>query len=537
MNADAVHAAVDGAVGKLLRHVGRDGGVNRPCGSRAIESALTLHLLHDVPFHRRAAERLRSYCLAFWESRHEKAAVHPLAEIDHVVSCALIAAALDLPEKRDLGEKLRERLTGFSHPSRDRKLHLFGVLLAELDPGMRSGSELPSGRVRSPSDQKWTRLLATASQVIDGIARASTDRVRLDVLEELSRSQLEDGSWECHILLTVTTLIALKKAGRHPGAVDRGIAFLMRQMRADGGIPFVPDVDIWLTALSGYALSGLRHLRPQVERMASYVWRHQLASGGWAFTPGIETADADDTGMCVLFLGKFAPSAYAGAIAGARQALLGFRNADGGFTTYVTGAASEAEITARAVMVLAQQADQYRPEIDAAIRWLEANQASDGTFRLEWTLCRTFPIAQVLWAIASLPPRCRRADEIRDRSVGHLLSTQNRDGGWGLVVGAESRVLPTAYALIGLGRAQQGTTVDAITRAIEYLVSQQLADGGFESPSDALGPRPFLFEMDLFPTVYALLALSLVDATLRRAVYAPQRPAPRAITRTANRIL
>lgn len=505
------HADLDRAIHAATRHLfahqASTGGLHRPCASRAIESALTLHLLRDLPAYADHAARLREFCRGFWKTANRRGPAHPLGDVDHAVSMALVAVALGVPERRPLVEAVHTRLAAFAHPSRLRKGHVFAVLLAALDPETSLAVSQRPRRAPAAVDQTWTRLLRLAVDAM-GSTREPRGDATTRALDELGATQGPDGSWESHMLLTVVALLALKRRGRHPDVLDRGIRFLVREMRADGGVPFVPDVDVWLTALAGFSMARLPGAKLDLEPLAEYIARQQLASGAWAFRSGVQTADADDTGMCVSFLNCWQPMVYAWQIDRGRRALLQFRNADGGFSTYAKGAPSEAEITARAITVLAARARRHCSELDAAVRWLEAAQRPDGTYRLEWTLCPCYPIAQVLSALAVLPGDGERPRRIHDRCTQHLVASQNADGGWGAADDGRSQVLPTAYGLIGLCAARGPATDGPVLAGVEYLLAQQRADGGFDSPADALGPRPFVFEMDLFPTAYALMALA-----------------------------
>ena len=74
------------------------------------------------------------------------------------------------------------------------------------------------------------------------------------------------------------------------------------------------------------------------------------------------------------------------------------------------------------------------------------------------------------------------------REVHWLVSQQNADGGWGWAPGLSSDTNDAAAALQALVGAGQSAKSDAVSRALGYLGSHQLADGGFTysgSKSDA----------------------------------------------------
>jgi hypothetical protein len=68
--------------------------------------------------------------------------------------------------------------------------------------------------------------------------------------------------------------------------------------------------------------------------------------------------------------------------------------------------------------------------------------------------------------------------------VDRLLQIRNSDGGWGFLSGAESRVEPTAWALIAIANdaaEQSHESLDAALRARRFLLAAQLADGSWPS--------------------------------------------------------
>jgi squalene-hopene/tetraprenyl-beta-curcumene cyclase len=520
---DDVAAATTRALDRLLSHREPEGRIHRACSSRLIESALTLHLLRDRPHHHERADRLRTYCHgAAAAAAAREAEPNPLAALDRAFGRAVAAAVLDAPDKRALGDALLGLASRLDHPSRGRKLRLIHALLAEIDPMAAAGP--PAGVPAEPraAHPRWTRLLLTAVALLEDARRPG--RPTPAAAAWLASHQRPDGSWEKHVLLSVIALIALDKAGGHAEIVERGIDFVAGQMRPDGGIPFVPDVDVWLTALVGLGAATWGGTRRDLAPLAAFVARHQLASGAWAFTDGVDAGDADDTGTCAAFLERHGVPRVAAAAERGRRALLEFRNRDGGFATYVRGAPSEAEITARAVFVLGRHMDRHAAELGPAVRWLVAAQREDGTFPFEWTLSPYYPVAQVVSALAELPELTAAAGCMRDRAVEHLVRTRNPDGGWGPVAGLASQVLPTAYAVLALARAPWADA-GALAAGIRFLLRAQRPSGAFCSPPDALGPRPFVFEVDLFPTVHAFLALAAAHERL--VARPPRRPRPR----------
>jgi Squalene-hopene cyclase C-terminal domain len=64
--------------------------------------------------------------------------------------------------------------------------------------------------------------------------------------------------------------------------------------------------------------------------------------------------------------------------------------------------------------------------------------------------------------------------------VPYLRAAQNADGGWGFRSGLQSRVEPTAWAVIAFAHsASMDADRDAIARGLRYLADSQLADGSW----------------------------------------------------------
>jgi hypothetical protein len=497
-------AAAARAARVIFEHQAPSGAIHRPLSGRPIETAFTLHLLRDLAGHGSERRLLRRYCERFLAAPDPAAARRPFGALNQAVAIAVVSAALGRPEHAAAATTMRQLWRGFDHPSGRRKAALWRVLLAELAPELRGQEALEAAEARSTTHQEWVRRIMRAAEVLDGLARGVLSPGPA-LIEELSADQLADGSWQRHGLLTITTLMALQKAGERQGAFARGIAYLLRLMRPDGGIPFLPDLDVWVTALTGRILAGRGEPSFDLRPLGRYLAGCELASGGWSFTAGVGPSDVDDTGLVLDFLGRLDPRGYAEVIRRSCESVISARNADGGFPTYVRGAPSEAEVTARGLMVLARDRDRHRQEIAAAQRWLAGAQRADGTFGIEWTNVAYYPIAQILLAQTYLP-RAERDHAMIGRCVASVRAHQNPDGGWGAAPGGASESLPTSYALVALAHAGEPPG-DALARGADFLLAAQREDGSFSSPADAVGPRPLVYEMDLFPTVYGLWGL------------------------------
>jgi len=64
--------------------------------------------------------------------------------------------------------------------------------------------------------------------------------------------------------------------------------------------------------------------------------------------------------------------------------------------------------------------------------------------------------------------------------LARLRKWQNEDGGWGFYDGCDSRIEPTAWALIALHEfATQSAADESLDRGLRFLTGAQLEDGSW----------------------------------------------------------
>src|SRR5579863_8832322 len=69
--------------------------------------------------------------------------------------------------------------------------------------------------------------------------------------------------------------------------------------------------------------------------------------------------------------------------------------------------------------------------------------------------------------------------------LSSLRSMQNEDGGWGFRADCESRVEPSAWALIALQEFESPETADeSVERGLNFLKAAQLEDGSWAASRD-----------------------------------------------------
>jgi squalene-hopene/tetraprenyl-beta-curcumene cyclase len=485
-----------------------EGRIHGVCASRAIETALTVQLLKGMEDCDDLSEKLIAFCVTYLNEISEQDSTEN--EVYKGISKLFVSAVVSERAGVDPVNDFEQILGRFNHPSKERKHVLYSVLLAEV--GLLSFEEIKLSQhcFDSPNNQSWTSLVMIAAKVIYGLnTKAFT--VSDEDLNLLVDGQSEDGSWDCHIFAGLIILIALKKTGQFSSAIEKGLTFVKAQIRPDGGVPFIPDVDCWITALSGIVFSR-RNQPKHSDAMADYIRKIQLEDGGWGFRKGLSASDTDDTSLCVLFLQLSAAEKSQQALSKGLKVLLDSQNTDGGFTTYVRGAPSEVEVTAHVIMSLSAEQRKHDSIIESACKWLATAQGADGSFRSEWVDTNLYSVSQVLFAINTLSNRNSLINEMAARGGQFLLKQQNIDGGWGNFHGAQSTALSTSYALIGLLSFDRIPAAEAVARGMRFLLTQQSENVVFRSAPDALGPRPLVYDIKLFAAIYGLWALYELEA-------------------------
>jgi len=315
---------------------------------------------------------------------------------------------------------------------------------------------------------------------------------------------------------------------------------------------------VWDTALVTHALleaggdkavaqanKGLDWLKPLQVLDLKGDWveqRPNLRPGGWAFQyNNAYYPDLDDTAVVAMAMDrarKDRGAEFDGAIARAREWIVGMQCRDGGFAAFDADNAHHylnnipfadhgalldpptSDLTARCISMLAQLGE--RPEscvpMRRAIEWLKRDQLPDGSWYGRWGMNYVYGTWSVLCALNAAGVD-HRSPEIR-RAVDWLVSIQNEDGGWGEDATsykldyrgyepAPSTASQTAWALLGLMAAGE---VDhaAVGRGVAYLARNQGKDGLWtEQRYTATGfPRVFYLRYHGYPRFFPLWAMA-----------------------------
>lgn len=514
---EKLRASQENASNFIRAQIRFDGRLYGGCEGRPLETVLAIHLFRDFPAIKNAeidghCESLLAYCRRFWQTKISSF-TGTFADIDSIISHMLLTRVIDdEPAESIFFRRIPQSFNAFAHPSNKRKRILFSILLAEMGVISFHSLSFEWEHFSSKSYHLFAAMIMTSAKILYAVGHDNSSAITNEDVRFLLRNQSPNGGWENHVLLTLVTLMALAKIGASPESVSRGVNFIVSQIRPDGSVPFIVDEDTWVTCMAGFVLNKADHHHPVLPAVARYIAGQQRASGGWCYTEGSKTDDTDDLSICMAFLKFFDANLYADSIRKGEAHLLSLQNEDGGFPAFVQGAASEVELTAKAVMALCCNTRQFDQEVSRAVHWLNIAQETNGSFRMEWKLSSVYPVAQVMYAmrfaqaIGSLEEPIR---QIQRRCVDYTLSIQNEDGGWSPLPRVKlSSVLSTAYALIALCSAEGAAGSEAIRKGAEYLLSKQDDTGEFISAPDSLSPRPIVCDVRPLSTIYPLWAIS-----------------------------
>ncbi|WP_405804381.1 prenyltransferase/squalene oxidase repeat-containing protein [Streptomyces sp. NBC_01187] len=493
--------------GRVRARVGADGLVAAPCESRVLESALLLGLVRGLAPGDPACDRLTRYLKHALDT-------DPPDPVQSAVARAVLGEVV-------AGHADTERMMArFPHFTAGRKRLMFQTLLAHL--GAAPWPALPLARYAeyaASGQQSWLGLEMAALKVLAAHGTGRTAELGPGDLDALAPALRPGPVWEANHLARLLGLLALWTDPARRTETSAAIRRVTRELRPDGGLPFITGMDLFATVTGGLALTAAGYgAHASVRRMADAVAARQHADGGFGFTRGVRQSDADDTSYALEFLRATAPGRHVRAVEAAEDHLVALANDDGGVPTFARGVESETAMTAGAANALAPSTRPGpRRTAEAAARFLAraAEEASEregpggALHERSWSRNVTNALHRTVLACESLTrtgldvPRERLAG-LRERLLSQLVERRLPDGGWGHEDTGPSDPISTAYAAVALSRSREHAL--ELRSAVDYLADRQRPDGGFTSVPDQAGPRPLLYDAPALADICVLLA-------------------------------
>ncbi|MCF6332434.1 MAG: hypothetical protein L3J11_04040 [Draconibacterium sp.] len=298
-------------------------------------------------------------------------------------------------------------------------------------------------------------------------------------LQVLQKLLPESGGFLEAIPLTAFVTLSLINAGfKEMDVVKKGIVFLKRTQRNDGGWPIDVDLSTWVTTLSIKALRSkkdevlsatqqnvlVEHLK-SIQNKGIHLF-NGTGPGGWGWTNfSGSVPDCDDTPGTILALLQLKSSEEikTEVIAGSKW-LLQLQNNDGGFPTFSKGWGklpfdqSCADLSGHCILAISTCLNNYEKKIslrekksfvksiEKAVNYLERNQQKNGSWLPLWfgnqhTKNHKNPVygtARILTylqdAIINNPSNHVLRNKLQPMiatGIQFLINVQNSDGSWG----------------------------------------------------------------------------------------------------------
>ncbi len=308
------------------------------------------------------------------------------------------------------------------------------------------------------------------------LIRKSAEKKALQILE---RIMPESGGFLEAIPLTAFVALSLVNAEQKSSrVVEKGIVFLKRTQRPDGGWPIDVDLSTWVSTLSIKALGSKKDEilnLTQQGKIAEHLKSIQnktvhpfngTSPGGWGWTNySGSVPDCDDTPGAILALLVLEKSEKVKTeIINGANWLLRLQNRDGGFPTFSRGWGklpfdqSCADLTGHVFLAIATILNTYREEIRGfqkrklekslmkALAYLQKHQRKNGSWSALWfgnqhTRDHENPVygtARIISYLNDALPRLgdnyslfQRVQTMITSGERFLVDVQNKNGSWG----------------------------------------------------------------------------------------------------------
>ncbi len=325
------------------------------------------------------------------------------------------------------------------------------------------------------------------------IRRASIPKA-MTLLEKMM--PVSGGFLEAIPLTAFVSLCLIESGFRDSMVVKKGVCFLQRTQRPDGGWPIDVNLSVWVSSL---ALKALRNNlssvlnKNQQKTLADHFISVQnkkvhsfngTLAGGWGWTTfSGSVPDGDDTPGAILTLISLSEMTGNLHVAEIKQAcgwLQKLQNRDGGFPTFTRGWGklpfdqSCSDLTGHAVLAVGKALDflngyitekknrTYQKLVKDALKYLRAQQKENGAWLPLWfgnqhVTGHINPVYGTARVVAYLhdvtdckwiPGKLRNEiSEIIEKGKNYLFAVQNEDGSWGGDKDIPGTIEETALAL------------------------------------------------------------------------------------------
>jgi hypothetical protein len=309
----------------------------------------------------------------------------------------------------------------------------------------------------------------------------------------------------------------LERPDRLRPSLDGALRFMERSVGPDGFwsdfLTLAGESVYWVTGYVGYALA--RGVAPHGEEekkrllldVGSRLLERQGEDGGWGYGPGVPS-DADSTSWSLLFLSRLGVES-----AESREKALSFllrheSPLDGGFRTYANpsevgrymmlDASVSFEGWSSSQMCVTPVAGQALAEagsprgVEKALGYVRRGQAAEGFWEPYWWSERLYATVNCM---EFLMARGKGEDVgVVGRAQGWIARTQLPSGAWSESPSAEGVPFSTALALRGLMVAPRPDLSESIRKGVEWLLTDQRADGSWNSHHILRIPHPSTME-------------------------------------------
>jgi squalene cyclase len=269
----------------------------------------------------------------------------------------------------------------------------------------------------------------------------------------------------------------------------------------------------WVTGYVGYALT--RGVAPHGEEekkrlllgVGSRLLGRQGEDGGWGYGPGVPS-DADSTSWSLLFLSRLGTQS-----AESREKALSFllrhqSPIDGGFRTYAKPSevgrymmldanvsfegwsSSQMCVTPVAAQALTEAGSTQ--EVEQALGYVRRGQVAEGFWEPYWWSERLYSTVN---CVEFLRARGTREDVgVVGKAQDWIARTQLPGGAWSESPSTGGVPFSTALALRGLMVAPRPDLLESIKKGVEWLLTDQLTDGSWNSHHILRIPHPSTME-------------------------------------------